>query len=138
MVRESGLDANIKFLGYRRDVAALYRIANIYFQPSLIESHGISVLDAMQFGVPAVVSDAGGLPESVIEGETGFIVPVRDEVAMAQRLLTLGRDPALALRLGESSHARYQRHFSYSRWVHDVVRVHAELGVNLVPRPDDN
>lgn len=133
LVRNSGLGENIQFLGFKEDVGSLYRRASLYFQPSLVESHGISVLDAMQFGIPAVVSDVGGLPESVVDGETGFVVPVTDEEGIAQKLLMLAQSPALAKKFGESSRVRYQELFSHSRWVKDVVRVHAELGAALMP-----
>ena len=133
LVRHSGLGENIQFLGFREDVVSLYRRASLYFQPSLVESHGISVLDAMQFGIPAVVSDIGGLPESVVDGETGFVVPVTDVEGMAQKLLMLAQSSTLAKKFGESSRARYQEMFSHGRWVKEVVRVHAELGADLMP-----
>jgi glycosyltransferase involved in cell wall biosynthesis len=133
LARNSGLSENVQFLGFKEDVVSLYRRASLYFQPSLVESHGISVLDAMQFGIPAVVSDIGGLPESVVDGETGFVVPVTDEEGMAQKLLMLAQSPALSKKFGESSRARYQQLFSHNRWVQEVVRVHAELGAALMP-----
>jgi glycosyltransferase involved in cell wall biosynthesis len=133
LARNSGLGENVQFLGFQEDVGGLYRRASLYFQPSLVESHGISVLDAMQFGIPAVVSDIGGLPESVVDGETGFVVPVTDEEGMAQKLFMLIQDHALAKKFGESSRSRYQQLFSHHRWVKEVVRVHAELGAALIP-----
>ena len=131
-VKELRLARNVEFLGYREDVGSLYEAADIYFQPSLIESHGIAVVDALYAGIPAVVSEVGGLPESVINGETGFVVPVDDEENMMRSILMLAKDKALQTRMGEAGRALYYRRFATSRWVEDMVRIHDELGVQLV------
>lgn len=67
-------DSRIVFKGYIEDIQEYYKMAKIYFQPSLKESQGIAILEAMGFGLPCVVSNNEGIPENVIDNVTGKIV----------------------------------------------------------------
>jgi len=73
--------------------------------PSPKEGWGISNVEAAACGTPAVASDSPGLRESVRHGETGYLVPHGDAHALAERLLALAADPALAARLGRGARA---------------------------------
>jgi len=70
---------NIGCVGYKNNIEEYLKKTLIYFQPSLVESHGLSVLDAMRYGIPCVVSNIGGLPESVVNNETGFVIDVQNK-----------------------------------------------------------
>ncbi|HCT76379.1 MAG TPA: alpha-(1-2)-phosphatidylinositol mannosyltransferase [Micromonosporaceae bacterium] len=65
-----------------------------------VEGLGIVYLEASASGLPVVAGDSGGAPDAVREGETGFVVPGRDAKALADRLITLLKDPALARKMG--------------------------------------
>jgi colanic acid/amylovoran biosynthesis glycosyltransferase len=73
-----------------------------------VESFGISLVEAMATGIPVVVTDHNGFPDTIADGETGFLVPEHDVVEMAEKMKLFLRDPALARRMGEagSRHAR--------------------------------
>ncbi len=64
----------INFLGARSDVQEYYSRSYLYFQPSIVESFGISVIEAQFFGLPCIVSDSGGLPETIVNGQSGLVV----------------------------------------------------------------
>ncbi|MEL6652130.1 MAG: N-acetyl-alpha-D-glucosaminyl L-malate synthase BshA [Bacteroidota bacterium] len=89
MCRELGLCDDIYFLGSQNSVEEIYAIGDVFLLPSENESFGLSALEAMACGVPVITSDAGGLPEVNIHGQTGFISPVGDVAGMATNTLKL-------------------------------------------------
>ena len=102
----------IKFIGYHENVDYLYNKSAIYFQPSLLESHGISVVEAMAHGLPCVTSDAGGLPESVVNGETGFTCPPNDVECFVSQIIKLLDDDTLREKMGQCGKLRAETLFS--------------------------
>jgi glycosyltransferase involved in cell wall biosynthesis len=92
-----------------------------------MESQGISVLEAMRSGLPCVVTAAGGLPETVQDGETGIVVPPGDVAGLASAISALIRDPDLRQRLGSAGRRRYLADYSYSLWESRVRQLHEEM-----------
>lgn len=111
-VEDGPLKGKVHLPGYVADPSAWFRRASVYLQPSLRESHGIAVLEAMSYGVPCVVSDAGGLPESVLDAETGYVCRADDVSGFAGRVESLLCDPAESERLGKAGAARVEAAFS--------------------------
>lgn len=111
-VSQSGLEEKIILPGYRSNVDAYYNKAIIYFQPSLVESHGIAVVEAMAHGLPCVVSNIGGLPESVSDSETGFTCAPDDVDSFSTRILQLLTDFDLRNKMGQSGQQRAEHLFS--------------------------
>jgi len=111
LINQMGLGA-IKFIGYHENVDSLYNESAIYFQPSLLESHGISVVEAMAHGLPCVTSDAGGLPESVVNGESGFTCPPDDVECFVSRIIKLLDDDILREKMGQCGKLRAETLFS--------------------------
>lgn len=109
------------------EVAAILDAADVFVTPSVYEPLGIVNLEAMAMGLPVVGTDTGGIPDVVVDGETGFLVPVDQkkdgtgtplhpeefEAAMAARLTTVLADPALAHRMGAAGLERARDHFSW-------------------------
>jgi starch synthase len=98
--------------GWQRLVDA-YRDADVFAFPTRFDAFGIVVLEAMFFGLPCVAVDAWAIPEMVVDGETGFTVPVGDARSLADRLLVLLRDETLARRMGEAGRARARQRFTW-------------------------
>jgi len=119
--------SKIKFLGFQENVAELYNQSDIYFQPSLMESHGIAVVDAMMMGLPCVVSNAGGLPESVSHEKTGYIVDPNDTDTMVEKILNLLEDENVRKSMGEAGKERYKIKFSQERWIKEMTAFHEHL-----------
>jgi glycosyltransferase involved in cell wall biosynthesis len=119
--------SQIKFLGFQKNVAGLYNQSSIYFQPSLMESHGIAVVDAMIMGLPCIVSNAGGLPESVVNGETGYITDPNDVETMVEKILNLLEDENLRENMGNAGKEYYIKKFSHKRWIQEMKTLHEEL-----------
>jgi glycosyltransferase involved in cell wall biosynthesis len=91
-----------------------------------------SVIEAMAYRVPPVVTDAGGSPELVVDGECGFVVPPRDAGALAEAIGKLHRDAELRTRFGNAARERIGTAFRNE----DTVRKTIALYEELVPNPD--
>lgn len=106
------LRARVRWLGRRDDVPALLRAADALVLPSRWEGMPNVALEAMAAGLPVVATEVEGIPELVVPGETGWIVPPRDPRALAEALRELESDRRRAERLGAAGRARVERRFS--------------------------
>jgi glycosyltransferase involved in cell wall biosynthesis len=106
MLRDAGLGARLRLLGYRDDVADLMAAADIFVLPSRFEALPMSVIEAMLSGLPVVASDIRGPLEQVVPEETGLLVPVADPRALASALRRLAEDATLRARMGAAGRVR--------------------------------
>jgi glycosyltransferase involved in cell wall biosynthesis len=100
------LSRRISFLGYRRDVDELLRAADVFTLPSHREGMPRSIIEAMMSGLPVVATNIRGSREEVVDGETGFLVPVRDAGRLAVALQRLAADANLRRRMGMAARER--------------------------------
>jgi glycosyltransferase involved in cell wall biosynthesis len=135
-VRELGLDAVVRFLGTRMDVARILTVLDVVVLPSLEEGFPNVVLEAMAAGKPVVASRVGGVPEAVVHGETGLLVPPADPQALAEAIATLLDDPARAQRMGRAGRDRVITWFGMDRMVQETERLYHEILAQAArPRP---
>lgn len=127
LVAELGLSSNVEFVGLVRSVDHWFELADIYFQPSLIENHSLSVIDAMRHSIPCVVSNVGGLPESVVDKETGYVLDPSDDMGFVQAILSLILDKTLCVKLGNKGRDRYENMFGLAIWEEQMDSLHMEL-----------
>jgi glycosyltransferase involved in cell wall biosynthesis len=111
-VESRALQGAVRFLGYRDDIATLISIASVVVLPSLAESFGQALTEAMSLGKPVVATTTGGIPEVVVDGETGLLVPPGNSAALAQAICRVIEDAALSRELGEAGRRR-AKSFSY-------------------------
>ena len=119
---QAGLSTQVTLLGSCGRDAALAHLAacRVLVLPSLWEGHPITLIEAMHLGVPVVASDIPGNDEIVVDGKSGFLVPVRDAGAYAQRINLLLQDDDLRQQMGEHS-----RHVAATEYApHRVLREH--------------
>ncbi|WP_337103440.1 N-acetyl-alpha-D-glucosaminyl L-malate synthase BshA [Paenibacillus sp. YIM B09110] len=94
-IKNMGLEDRVVFLGKQEDVAQVISLADVLLLPSEKESFGLVALEAMACGVPTIGSNAGGIPELVTHGETGFLSPIGDVESMAENAIRLLQDEKL-------------------------------------------
>ncbi len=126
-IRERHLEKHVILTGFRPDVLSLHKGFDLFVMSSVTEGLGTSILDAMACGTAVVATRAGGIPESVVDGVTGLLVPPRDDHALAEAIVKLLRDPDLRGRMGEAGLVRVREHFSAERMVRDTVAVYEDV-----------
>ncbi len=115
--RELGVMDDVRFMGKQECVEEILSIADVFLMPSGSETFGLAALEAMACHVPVVASRTGGLPELVVDGETGFLCPLGDIdafTAATRRILT---EDGLHERMAEASRRRAVEEFDVNRVV---------------------
>jgi glycosyltransferase involved in cell wall biosynthesis len=102
----------VKFIGLRFDLPEIYPLFDVFLLTSFTEGISVTLLEAMASGVPAVVSDVGGNREIVLDGKSGYLVPVDDDLLLAQKVVTLLKDGKLGAQMGKVAKQRVQDQFS--------------------------
>lgn len=120
------LGRDVRFLGKVDRVAEILRGSDLFLLPSEQESFGLAALEAMACGVPVIASRIGGVPEVVVDGETGFLEPVGALEQMTQRAIAVLRDDALRSRLGHRA-AERALEFAVERVVPQYEGLYREL-----------
>ena len=117
--------------GYRVDAPSLTAACNVFVLPS-IRREGLAraLIEAMAYSVPPIVTNCGGSPELVIDGVSGFVVPVRDSRAISETIRRLYNDPALQHRIGRAARQRIDEKFR----IEDTIEQTIALYRSLVPR----
>ena len=123
-IKDHHLEKHVMLLGFRPDVLSLHKAFDLFVMSSVTEGLGTSLLDAMACEKPVVATNAGGIPEVVLEGTTGLLVPPRDHAAMAAAIVRLLKDPALRDRMGAAGLRVVREKFSAERMVQDTLKVY--------------
>lgn len=122
-----GLSGCIYHLGYRSDISRILAGADLLVLPSHSEAFSLVVLEAMAAGKPVVATDCGGPSEMVLQGETGFIVPVGDHVALAKGIWGVLADRALGKRMGVKGRERFVQLFTAQSYADRFAELYREI-----------
>jgi glycosyltransferase involved in cell wall biosynthesis len=117
----------VRFMGWRADGARMMAGLDIFLMPSLYEGFGLVLLEAMAQSVPIVGSAVSAIPEVVVHGETGLLVPPRDVPALAEALDLLMGDIALRKHMGMMGLERLETHFSTALMVERTLTLYRRL-----------
>jgi glycosyltransferase involved in cell wall biosynthesis/SAM-dependent methyltransferase len=126
-LREEPAGRAFRVLGFRNDAADVLASSDVFVLPSLADSMPLAVLEAMLAGKPVVATRSGGAAEIVLDGETGFLVPVDDPPALARAVLTLLEDPERMAAMGRRGKERAQTVFGHERFIQRFERVFDQL-----------
>jgi L-malate glycosyltransferase len=129
-IRDHHLEKHVVLAGFRPDVLSVHKAFDVFVMSSVTEGLGTSLLDAMAASKPIVATAAGGIPEVVVDGETGFLVPPRDHQAMAAAIIRLLEDEKLRRGMGEAGRRRAESRFSAERMVHETLKVYQRVATH--------
>lgn len=133
----AGLRDRVHLLGTRHDTPELLAAMNVFLLCSHNEASPVSILEALSAGIPVIATRVGSVAESVVDGETGFLVEVNDAHSMASRVLQLATDRALADRWGKAGRERVCQtgslHAMVDGYTHLIERLYDEKVRPTVP-----
>ena len=128
LVKTLNLENCVEFTGFRNDVADLIRQSNVVVHASIVgEPFGQVIIEAMAAARPVVATNGGGVPEIVIEGVTGSLVPMGDAHAMALAICHLLEHPELARNMGRDGQQRVIEHFTIQTTASNMEKVYDDL-----------
>ena len=127
--------ANIVFTGKLspEELANEYKTANVFTLPAIVDSKGdteglgVVLIEAMELGLPIVASNVGGIPDVVIDGESGILVPEKDPVALADAFKRLAENPSLIEKLLGGARKRINDCFTWDGIIERQVEVYKRL-----------
>ena len=127
-IAELGLAERVHLLGVRRDIPDLLNATDAFVLPSLWEGMPLTLLEASATALPIVATDVGGNAEVVLEGETGYLVPVKDTEALAQAMLrVMNLSEADRSAIGQAGRAHVVQNFDLERVVDRWEALYREL-----------
>jgi glycosyltransferase involved in cell wall biosynthesis len=117
-ISKRSLSSQVHLLGLRRDVPDLLNAFDVFAVSSTSEAAPLAILEAGACGVPVVSTAVGEIPEIVLEGQTGYLVPPGKADALAGRLIDLLSDSTLRDRMGTAAHQHILKNFSLDASIH--------------------
>ncbi len=136
---EQARDAGVRLLGWRDDLARLYRAMDIFVLASHREGLPRAAIEASATGLPVVATDVRGCRQVVVHEVTGLLVPVQNPPALARALVRLGDDAAMRRRMGEAGRRRAEDRFDEHGVVRGVLEAYADVaarkGIGMLTRP---
>ena len=127
LVKDLGLIDNVKFYGEQESFTEILSVSDLFLMPSQSESFGLSALEAMACGVPVISSNAGGLPELNLHGETGYIAEIGDVDKMADYAIRLLEDPNKYKIFSENALDRATTLFSAEKIIPEYEKYYEEI-----------
>jgi glycosyltransferase involved in cell wall biosynthesis len=113
-INERGIQDQVHLLGWRKDAMSIMNAVDVVIQPTLLEAFSQVMAEAMYFSKPIIITRVSGAEEVVEDERNGFIVPLRDPVALADRILRLYQDASLRNKMGQYGQSRIKATYTVS------------------------
>ena len=130
LIDELGIRQSVKLLGMSDNVGHWLNRADVFVLASVSEGLPISLLEAMSAGIPAIVTDAGGMPEVVNASGGGLVVPQSQPDALAKAIVSLARTRERLPAMGRAAQEHYLRHFTLERMAEQYMEVYVQGAAN--------
>lgn len=118
---------SIEFLGAKENAAELLSAYHVFVLISNWEGLPLSILEAMRQGLPVIASDVGGIPETVEDQVTGYLIPRGDQVFLQERIYQLYKNRNLCCHLGEAGRKKYINEFTNELMMKRLLQVYEEV-----------
>ncbi len=122
-----GIARNVTWAGFREDVPEMLRLADLLVLASTDEPFGRVVIEGMATGLPVVATASGGVPEIVMDGRTGLLVPPEQPAPMAEAIAQVLSDPTRGESMGEAGRDRALERFDVRRVARQVEEIYDEI-----------
>lgn len=123
-------NVEIRFVPYQSDhraIAKYYQLADFYIHPARADTFPLVVLEALACGLPVVATAVDGIPEQIVDGQTGFLAPAGDVSSMTHHVTRLIGDPDLRRQMGQNAAQDARRRFDQERHVSDYLAWYDEI-----------
>src|SRR4051794_17563071 len=127
IAEKTGVMSNVRFLGFRRDIANLMNAIDVMALPSRREPCALVYVEAALSQKPCIACRSGGAPESIEDGQTGLLVPTGDSAAITASLLLLLTNRDRARRMGQAAYERAVGLFSWDRFIYTLEQVYERV-----------
>lgn len=127
LAKSIGVENETIFAGKRNDIPNIMKALDVFVLPSLWEGFGLVPLEAMAAQKPVVATSVSAIPEVIVDGETGLLIPPKDSIALADAILKLLDDPELAREMGRKGRVRLEKEFSVDRMVSQTEALYDRL-----------
>lgn len=127
LTEELQLTPYVKFLGYQPNAAQWMQGFDIFLHPSVHEGFGLVLLEAMAACLPIVATKVSAIPEIVLDGQTGFLIPPQDPQSLAQAVIQLFINPELRLKFGMAGYQRLMQEFTVAKMLDRTEKVYQSL-----------
>ena len=122
-----GIAANVRFLGWRRDLPAIYAATDVFALTSRNEGTPVALIEAMATGVPGVATNVGGVGDVIANTSMGVTVPLDDPRALATAIERLIADPEARRRMGAAARAHVLDRYDITRLTNDIDALYRTL-----------
>ena len=126
-IKSYDLQRNIFLLGVRNDIATILSCINVFLLPSLNEGFGMALIEAMAARKPVIATNVGGVPEVIINGTTGILVPSKDPEAFSSAIIKLYNNPEMSLEMGLAGYSRARNLFDIKTTVREFEDLYSKL-----------
>ncbi len=132
ILASDGLSDHVDYVGEVHGEAKdrLLREADVLVFPSMYDAFGLVVLEGMANSLPVIATEQGAIPDMVVDGVTGFLVPKNDPAAVADRLAVLAADAGLRENMGKAGRQRFSEQFTLDVFEKNVVAILEEFTGN--------
>ncbi|MCL5407350.1 MAG: glycosyltransferase family 4 protein [Patescibacteria group bacterium] len=130
LVRKMKLSRSVTFTGFAKDIEEEMINFDIYVQPSISESFGLAIVQAMDLGLPVVATNTGGIPEVVTTGKTGLLVEAASPSALTSAILTLLRDQEKAKEMGKLGAEEAKIRFNLKDLIEETEGIYEKVAQN--------
>ena len=113
-------------LGYITDPSSFYPKITVYVQPTVTEGFGITVLEAMSYGRPIIVTEGAGVMELIEDGKDGFVVPIRDPDAISEKIKYFYNNPSEVERMGRNAREKAEK-FTWNKIRSEYIKLFKEV-----------
>lgn len=125
--QELGLERNVIFTGLRTDIPRLLKMLNILVMPSTREGLPMIALEAMAAGVPVIAAEVGGIPEIVIDGKTGILIPPEDPDALAGAIMKCLDSSVMCNKIVAGAKEIIENKFQIAHMIINTESIYSEL-----------